>query len=171
MSDELTDLLNNLPGRAVRKYKVPFKPHPRYLQAHEKDFATKYPVAYTGGHYFKTKQPDCRKANGLTQSIINFLLWNGHRATRVSSTGRMIGQKNNHLYGGLKQKYIPGTTRKGAADISATIKGRSIMIEVKVGADKPSEHQLKEQELERKAGGIYEFCKTFEDFLILYDSL
>ncbi len=30
---------------------------------------------------------------------------------------------------------------------------------------------LREQELERKAGGVYEFVKTFEEFLKIYDSL
>jgi hypothetical protein len=102
--------------------------------------------------------PECNKANGLTQAIVKFLLWHGHRATRVSSSGRMI-----------KGRYIPGTTRKGAADISATIKGRSVMFEIKIGADKPSEYQLREQELERKAGGQYYFIKTFEQFLNIYD--
>jgi hypothetical protein len=104
--------------------------------------------------------PDCSKANGLTQAIVKFILWNGYRATRVSSSGRIVNGK-----------YIPGATRKGAADISATIKGRSIMFEIKIGNDKPSPEQLREQELEIKAGGAYYFVKTFEEFLNIYDTI
>jgi len=103
--------------------------------------------------------PDVRKANGLTQAIVKFLLWNGHRATRISSSGRMI-----------KGKYIPGATRRGASDISATIFGKSVQLEIKIGADKPSEYQLREQELERKAGGVYEFIHNFDQFLTWYDN-
>jgi len=152
------------PLRSPRKHK-PREPIPawvkqRYRSAHEQDFKTKYPQAYASGKYFATKMPDTSKANGLTQAIIKFLLWSGHRATRVASSGRMI-----------KGKFIPGTTRRGAADISATVHGRSVMIEVKVGADKPSEYQLREQELERKAQGVYEFIRSFEEFLKMYDLL
>jgi len=150
------------PLRSPRKHK-PREPIPawvkqRYQVAHEQDFKTKYPQAYNNGMYFATKMPDTSKANGLTQAIIKFLLWSGHRATRVSSSGRMI-----------KGKYIPGATRRGSSDISATIRGRSVMIEVKIN-DKPSEYQLREQELERQAGGVYEFVKSFEGFLVFYDN-
>jgi len=150
------------PLRSPRKHK-PREPIPawvkqRYQAAHEFDFATRYPQAFINGMYFATKIPDTSKANGLTQAIIKFLLWSGHRATRVSASGRMI-----------KGKYIPGSTRRGAADISATIKGRSVMLEIKCGSDRPSPEQLREQELERKAGGIYEFVKSFEGFLVFYD--
>lgn len=160
---ELTDFLANLPPlRSPRKAKLKPTPMPaycyqRYQQAHELNFNR---VAKDAGHYFKPKMPDCNKSNGLTLAIVNFLIWSGHRATRVSSAGRMI-----------KGKFIPGPTRKGAADISATIQGRSVMFEVKIGADKPSEYQLREQELEEKAGGKYFFIKTFEQFLEEYDNL
>jgi hypothetical protein len=68
-------------------------------------------------------------------------------------------------------RYIPGTTRKGTADISATIRGKSVMIEIKVGRDKPSPYQLAEQQKERAAGGIYEFVSGPDEFFSLYDSL
>jgi hypothetical protein len=68
-------------------------------------------------------------------------------------------------------KYIPSTTRKGTADISATIKGKSVMLEVKVGRDKPSPEQIREQAKERSAGGIYEFVSSPGQFLELYDKL
>jgi len=147
------------------------KPHPRYAAAHEQDFKTKYPSAYAGGHYFTPVMPDCRKANGLTQAVVKFLLWSGCRATRVSSSGRIVKAPERQASGTVLQtaKYIPGATRKGAADISSTIRGRSVMWEVKIGKDRASPEQLREQELERQAGGEYYFIKSFEEFIELFD--
>jgi hypothetical protein len=128
-----------------------------YIAAHKVWFSKEYPTAWKDGFWSAPKFPKVATANGLTQFIINFLNWNGHRATRISSSGRQVAGK-----------WIYGTTRKGSADISATIKGRSVMIEVKVGKDRPSPDQLKEQAKERAAGGLYEFCRTPEEFLELY---
>jgi hypothetical protein len=71
----------------------------------------------------------------------------------------------------INGKFIPSATRKGTADISATIKGRSVMIEIKTGKDKPRPEQLAEQQRERQAGGIYEFISTPEQFFTLFDKL
>jgi hypothetical protein len=88
------------------------------------------------------------------------LEWEGHRATRINTAGRIVAGR-----------YITSTTRKGTADISATIKGRAIMIEIKVGKDKPSVYQLAEQQRERNAGGMHEFIHTIQEFFIFYDQL
>jgi hypothetical protein len=45
------------------------------------------------------------------------------------------------------------------------------MWEIKIGDDKPSEHQLREKQREEMAGGKYFFVKTTQDFLEKYDSL
>jgi len=162
----MNEFLNLPPLRKPRKVKPKPTPIPqwckdRYNQAHEHNFNQ---AAKEAGHYFKPTMPDCTKSGGLQQAIIKFLLWSGHRATRVSSAGRMI-----------KGRYIPGATRKGAADISSTIKingiGCSVMWEVKINLDKPSEYQLIEQKLEEAAGGKYFFVKTFQHFLEIFDSL
>jgi hypothetical protein len=71
----------------------------------------------------------------------------------------------------INGKFIPSATRKGTADISATVKGKSVMIEIKVGADRPRPEQLAEQQRERQAGGIYEFVSTPEQFFLLFDKL
>jgi hypothetical protein len=71
----------------------------------------------------------------------------------------------------INGKFIPSATRKGTADISATVKGKSVMIEIKVGKDKPRPEQLAEQQRERQAGGIYEFVHTPEEFFLLFDSI
>lgn len=132
----------------------------RYQQAHEKWFKHEYPSAYNDGYYCAPKMPPVGTANGLTTFIMNFIKWEGYRATRINVSGRQI-----------KGKWIPSSTRRGTADISATLRGKSVMIEIKVGRDKPRPEQLAEQERERNAGGVYEFIHNPDEFLELYDKL
>ena len=132
----------------------------RYSAAHKIWFAQNYPTAFKDGFYAEPKMPVVTKANGLTTFITNYLNWLGHRATRINVSGRKVGDK-----------WIRASTRKGTADISATVKGKSVMIEIKIGRDKPSEFQLAEQMKERNAGGIYEFVSSVDEFFMLYDNL
>lgn len=132
----------------------------RYSAAHKIWFANNYPTAFKDGFYAEPKMPIVTKANGLTTFICNYLNWLGHRATRINVSGRKVGDK-----------WIRSSTRRGSADISATVKGKSVMIEIKVGRDKPSLEQLAEQMKERKAGGIYEFCSSVDEFFMIYDNL
>jgi hypothetical protein len=145
----------------------------RYLQAHENYFKEQYPNAYRNGHYTPAKMPVVAKANGLTIFIINYLTWQGFRATRINVSGRLVDSVEKTASGAVlsTKKWMRSTTRKGTADISATINGRSVMLEIKIGKDRPSEHQLLEQQRERKAGGIYEFCVSPEDFFEIYDKV
>jgi hypothetical protein len=62
------------------------------------------------------------------------------------------------------------TATKGSADISATILGRSVKIEVKIGADRQSEHQKVYQEAIEKSGGQYWIVKNFDDFFKKYEN-
>lgn len=160
--NEMADFLNSLP-KPERKKKVKRITSNewkiRFDLAYKENFKNEYPVAYASHGCLKTSFPDTSKANGLTQAIIKYLMWNGHRATRITSAGRMLGKR-----------FIPGTTRKGAADISSTIKGRSVMWEVKIN-DQPAMEQLREQELERKAGGEYFFVHSMDEFFKHYDML
>lgn len=132
----------------------------RYLTAGLKYIQETAPFFYeqSGGPKYKLKVPDTSTANGLTAFITQFLTWEGHRATRVNVMGRMINGK-----------MIKSSTRRGSADISATVSGRSVMLEIKINSDRPSPAQLKEQALERKAGGVYEFIKTADQFFAWYD--
>src|SRR5574343_711905 len=104
-------------------------------------------------------------ANGLTRAIIDFLKLSGHQAERISTTGRYLEEKNSQGHKTGRGQWIPGTSTKGSADISATIKGRSVKIEVKVGRDKQSEHQIKYQQDVEKAGGQYWIARDFDGFL------
>jgi hypothetical protein len=139
-------------------------PKQRYNAAHLRWQEHKYPEAFKSGFTHDPQMPVVTKANGLTAYICNFLNWSGHRATRINVLGRKV-----------KDKWIRSTTRKGTADISATIKinglGCSVMWEVKIGKDKPSEFQLKEKVKEEQAGGKYFFVKTVDEFFEQYDSL
>jgi hypothetical protein len=122
----------------------------------------------------KTKFSD-KTANGLTKSIQAWLNLHGHYCTRINTTGRklkdttvidVIGRA--HITPG---KWIPGTTRKGTADIHAVIKGVHVSIEVKVGKDRMSPEQHKTKEAIEKSGGLYFIAKDFESFHTWYVDL
>lgn len=145
----------------------------RYNEAHEMNFRQQYPGAYDSGHYCKPPYPKINTSNGLTTFIINFITWNGYRATRINVSGRLIEAPQRQESGIVlkTKKYMYSATRKGSADVSSTIKGKSYMFEIKIGADKPRPDQLKEQERERRAGGEYLFIKTVHDFLTVWDGI
>jgi hypothetical protein len=130
----------------------------RYTEAHLKHTTERTPSVVKDGHYAPPNMPKTNTANGLTLMICNYINWMGYRATRISTSGRVVGGK-----------YVYGQTRRGTADISATLKGRSCMFEIKVGKDKASEFQLKEQAKERAAGGEYYFTHSPEQFFEQYD--
>ena len=124
-----------------------------------------YPVPY--------KKND-NSTNGLTNCIIDFLNYTGHQAERISSMGRVIKGKDRFGLHGEVYKgesiYIPGTSTKGTADISATINGKSVKIEVKFGKDRQSEVQKDYQNSVERAGGVYFIARTFDDFIEFYDN-
>jgi len=115
-------------------------------------------------------------ANNLTRCIIDFLRLSGWQAERTNSTGRYLdGSKivTDCLDRQMKigsGKWIPGSGQKGASDISATIRGRSVKIEVKT-RDCQSPAQKKYQDMIEKAGGVYYVVKDFESFKIWFDTI
>lgn len=123
--------------------------------------------------YALTKWDD-KTANGMTRCIIAFLKFNGWQAERVSNMGRPVDQRRTvkDILGRERQigsmKWIPGSGTKGTADISATIKGRAVKIEVKIGADRQSEAQRVYQANVEQAGGVYVIAKNFDDFVLWY---
>ena len=114
------------------------------------------------------------KANGLTKCIIDFLTFSGWQAERINNTGRLFDRRQSYIdiigrsktIGGIE--WVKGTGTDGTADISATIAGKSVKIEVKIGPDKQSEVQNKYQESIQRAGGIYVIAKTFQGFYNWY---
>lgn len=124
-------------------------------------------------YVIKTKFND-NTANSLTKSIIRWLQLNGWQAERISTTGRYIDNSKivTDVLGNRKKigsgKYIKGSGTNGSADISATIKGRSIKIEVKIGKDRQSDAQKEYQKNIEKAGGIYIISSDFDEFIMWY---
>jgi len=115
-------------------------------------------------------------ANDLTRLVIEFIIFNDGQAERISSMGRYIdGTKQVTDCIGRKRtigtgKFIKSTTTNGTADISATIKGRSVKIEIKWKKDNQSDDQKKYQQSIEKSGGIYIIIKTFDDFVDWLDN-
>lgn len=124
----------------------------------------------------RTKFTD-KTANGLTKAIVKWINLNGYQAERISTSGRWVDNSKvvTDVLGNRKKigsgKYIKGSGTKGSADISATIKGKSIKIEVKIGKDKQSEAQKEYQKAIERAGGIYFIAKDFNSFYEFYTTL
>lgn len=129
-----------------------------------------FPDAYRVIHKYTDKT-----ANGLTKCVIDWINFNGYQAERISTMGRVLD--NRKTYTNVigqnvtigSTQYIPGSGTKGSADISATIKGRSVKIEVKVGKDRMSEAQVKYQASVERAGGIYIVARDFPTFCDWYE--
>ncbi len=111
-----------------------------------------------------------RTANGLQKMILDFLRFNGHQAERISVTGRYLDNSRivTDVAGRMKRigsgRWIPGSMQPGSADISATINGRSVKIEVKVGRDQQSQAQREYQRQIERAGGVYVITRNFDEF-------
>ena len=106
----------------------------------------------------QTKFTD-KTANGLTKAVIHFLSLKGHYASRTQSQG----QYNERL-----GRWTHSTVRRGIGDIMTVIKGRTVMIEIKVGRDVQSEHQKQTQKEVEASGGVYLIVRSFEGFMEWY---
>jgi len=107
-------------------------------------------------------------ANELTKSVIAFLQFNGCQAERINTMG--VYRKKYRTDGvAIGGQWTKGTGTPGSADISATIKGRSVKIEVKYGKDRQSQAQKAYQKAIEEAGGVYVIAKDFEGFLSFYE--
>lgn len=100
-----------------------------------------------------------KTANGLTKCIIDFIQYNGGQAERISVVSRKVAGK-----------FVKSTMTKGTADISATIKGLSVKIEVKIGKDRQSEEQKRYEQDIINAGGYYFIAKDFTSFYEWYNN-
>ena len=103
-----------------------------------------------------------KTANGLTNLICFWINFYGGNARRVNTGG---------IYNPKTKKFRFSGSTNGAADISATWHGKSLQIEIKAGKDRPRENQLRQQAMERAAGGIYEFVHNFDEFLQIIKTL
>ena len=77
-------------------------------------------------------------ANGLTKAIIDYINLHGYQAERINTMG--VARTKYRTDGSVAGvQWTKGTGTPGSADISATIKGRSVKIEVKIGKDRQSD--------------------------------
>lgn len=125
---------------------------------------------------FLTKQEYSDKtANGLIKCICDFIRLRGGQAERISTTGRPIDNRKTYTDAiGMQRtigsiEWIKGTGTNGSADISATIAGKSVKIEVKIGKDRQSEAQKQYQADIERSGGLYVIAKDLTSFVKWYN--
>lgn len=106
-------------------------------------------------------------ANGLTRAICDYINYHGYQAERINTMGT-AREKKTTAGKVIGVTWTKGTSTAGSADISATIKGRSVKIEVKI-KDRQSEAQKRYQEHIEKAGGIYKIFRDFDSFVEWYE--
>ena len=108
-------------------------------------------------------------ANALTLSVMRYIRNRGGQAERISVVGRPLTtfQGGREIITGWAKSHMT----VGTADISATIKGRSVKIEVKVGSDAQSPAQRAYQREVEAAGGLYYIARDMDNFVQWYQSL
>jgi hypothetical protein len=115
------------------------------------------------------------KANDLTKLIIKFIQVRGGQAERITTSGRVVDNRTTYTdVVGITRtmgsiNWIPTNGTKGSADIAATIKGRSVKIEVKIGKDRQSPAQVQYQKNIEAAGGLYYIARDFTSFVQWFD--
>jgi AAA+ ATPase superfamily predicted ATPase len=141
----------------------------------ERDLFELKRLRYPTNKYLTADQFEDKTANGLTKAIIAYIQLKGGQSERINTTGRPIDrtQTFTDAIGRTRTigriEWIPGTGTNGSADISATIKGRSVKIEVKIGNDRQSAKQKEYQKAVQTAFGLYYIARTFEDFVTWYN--
>ena len=145
------------------------------LQALEREHQIRmYPSVPEHG-LAKSKFSD-NSANNLTKSIVSFLNFSGHFAERINTMGVYRAAKKVKDVDGItrtvgKGTYTKSTSTNGSSDISATISGRSVKIEVKMKTDRQSQAQKDYEKRTIQAGGFYFIAKDFDSFIEWYDEL
>ena len=113
-------------------------------------------------------------ANGLTRCIVDYIRLNGGQAERINTVGipKDTRQQVTDILGRTRTigsiEWRTGGGTRGSADISATIRGRSVKIEVKIGRDRQSDEQRNYQAAIEAAGGLYFIAKDFTAFVAWY---
>lgn len=149
-----------------------------YKRLYLEDIKKKAPLFYAtaGGDTYQVPIPSEKKANGLTRIIVKFLKLHGHYANRINTQGQARrGTKivrfeafSNKAVRAEDIKWTKGQTTRGTPDIDAIIYGRAVQIEVKVGKDRMSEHQIKQKYLIEEAGGLYFLAHDMQSFYDWY---
>jgi len=105
-------------------------------------------------------------ANGLTKCIVDWINFDGGFARRISVTGKMVDKTkvvtdvmgSRRIIGSVE--YQKSSMVKGSADITSTIEGRTVEIEIKINTDRQSQDQKEYQQSIERAKGVYVIIKT-----------
>lgn len=115
--------------------------------------------------------------NQLTKCIIDFIELNGGQAERINSMGRCVDNRKTvvdclgHARTIGSYKWVKPNTTIGTADISTTIQGRAVKVEVKclaTGDRYQSDAQKAYQKAIEQAGGLYVIARDFQSFYEWY---
>ena len=115
------------------------------------------------------------ESNSLTAAIKRFLEYHGHHTERISVTGRWIPSKakSTNMFTGAdyvsgKGKLIKSSMQVGTADLSSTVFGKSVKIEVKIN-DKQSAAQKRYQQQIEASGGTYLVIRNITELSAWYE--
>lgn len=125
----------------------------------------------SGGRTMKLKSFTDTTSNGLTNCIIDWINLSGGHAVRINTMGVVRKEKIQLAFGNTREivRFTPSTTAKGTFDITATIQGRSVKIEVKIGHDKLSDAQIRQMNKEQAAGALCFIAKDMQSFVQWYE--
>lgn len=165
-----TIVTNDIPRTMTKENKAKLKA----LELESK--IAKYPTM--NPNYIGLTEWTDNSANSLTKSIIFYINATGNQAERIGNQGQyregakiQVGTGEIAYTKQLPGKWTKGQGTKGTADISATINGKSVKIEVKYGRDKQSDVQKQYQQKIETAGGIYYIARDFDSFVEWYNTL
>lgn len=112
--------------------------------------------------------------NKLEKRIVTFIQLHGWNAERIKNTGTARIEKIKMPNGYTKSNvnYTKGTGTNGTADISATINGKSVKIEVKNvrTKDRMSKAQRLYKEQIEMSGGVYFVATEIDEFINWFNS-
>lgn len=146
---------------------------PDSLKILEKIALDKLKERYPNNPYYPKATYTDATTNGLTKCVIDYVNFLGYQAERINSTGAIKdGRKtSSDVLGNIRiigsVHWIKGSGKTGTSDISATIKGRSIKIEIKceaTGDNYQSIGQIEYQKQIERAGGVYIVVRNFTQF-------
>lgn len=109
-------------------------------------------------------------ANALTAAIIKYVELCGACAARVNVMG---------IFDQSTGKYRTSGSKKGFEDVDVTYPlyiagkkiGLKVAVEIKIGKDRQSEHQIMREQEVTKSGGVYIIAKTFDQFKQDFDEI
>lgn len=96
-------------------------------------------------------------ANNLTVGVKNYLKVIGGYAVRVNTMG--VYDPGLGIYRKI------ATDDKGVSDVVGCYKGRAVFVEIKIGEDKESTHQLTFKKRMTEAGAACFVARTMEQFI------